>query len=301
MVKILTFGEIIWDIYGSDEVLGGAGLNFAAHAGKCGAESAILSAVGNDKLGERAVAEISRLGVDTRFLLKNNYETGKCLVTLDGRGIPSYELLTNTAYDFIKIGEQEFSEIKNADFDALYFGSLIQRSGESRATLRKLLTEVSFKDVICDVNLRKNCYDRESVLFCLENATILKISDEEEPLLREMKLYSAEDSTPEKITVAIAKKYKNIGCILFTMGERGAYVYESREKRGFYSSPKSAKVISSVGAGDSFTAAFVTSYLSGNSDESSAELAAALAAFVVSRKEAIPEYRITNGEITAKT
>lgn len=297
MAKILTFGEIIWDIYAGEAVLSGAGLNFAAHAAKCGAESYILSAVGNDELGMRAEREISRLGVDTGLLQRNEYETGKCLVTLNEKGIPDYKLLTDSAYDFLEVSEKELSQIRNESFDAICFGSLIQRSRVSRASLKKLLSGISFNSVICDVNLRKNCYDKESVAFCLENATVLKISDEEEPLMREMELYSAPDTAPEKITEAIAKKYKNISCILFTMGERGAYVYESRKNHGFYTDPKPTAVISSVGAGDSFTAAFAASYLEASSAEAAARLAADLASLVVSRKDAIPDYRIINGEI----
>ena len=297
MIKILTFGEIIWDICGDDCTLGGAGLNFAAHAGKCGAESYILSAVGKDILGSRAEREISILGVKSELLQSNAYETGKCLVTLDENAIPSYSLVENTAYDFIEINDSIISKIEALRFDAIYFGSLIQRSEKSRTSLSKLLSQIPFKEVICDVNLRKNCYSKESLSLCLENATILKISDEEESLLREMKLYSATDSTPGEITEAICKKYKNIKCVLYTLGSKGAYVYESSKENGFSGAPKPANAVSSVGAGDSFTAAFSAAYLSGRGAEESSELASSLAAYVVSSKEAIPSYSISEWKI----
>ena len=295
MSKILTFGEIIWDVYPDKKLIGGAGLNFAAHAARCGAESYILSAVGHDELGRDALAYANSFGVDSELTEKCDKPTGQCLVTLDANGIPSYNVLCDVAYDNIAVGDDEIEKIKNIGFDALYFGTLIQRSGISGKSLHKLVKAGNFSEKICDVNLRKDCFDEQSVLFCLENATILKISDEEEPTLRQFGYYSPSESTPEAVATAISDKFHNIKHIIITLGDKGAFVYCARENRHFTMPSALVKVASTVGAGDSFIAAWATSILSGSTPELATEKAVKLSGFVVSRKDAIPNYRFENG------
>ena len=208
--KILTFGEIIWDVYPDKSIIGGAGLNFAAHSAKCGAESYILSAVGCDKLGDEALSATEGFGVNHDFITRCNAPTGQCLVTLGERGIPSYNVLSDVAYDNITLTDEKIREIDTHGFDAVYFGTLIQRSGVTRKAMRDLLASCSFKEIICDVNLRKGCFDSDSALFCLEHATVLKISDEEEPTLRQFGYYAPDGDSPESIAAAIADRFSNI-------------------------------------------------------------------------------------------
>ncbi len=100
-MKILSFGEIIWDLYGDRRVIGGAPLNFAGHCAMGGHEAFLLSAVGQDRLGNAALAALADLGIGSDFVLENGRETGQCIVSLDEKGIPSYRVLTDTAYDNI--------------------------------------------------------------------------------------------------------------------------------------------------------------------------------------------------------
>ena len=286
--KILSIGEIIWDVYENEAVIGGAPLNFAAHAKRCGAKSFLISAVGNDALGENAIKIIENLQVDTRFIKTPAFPTGRCEVTLNKSGIPSYNVLNNTAFDNITLSDDDIEKIKNEGFDALYFGTLIQRSSVSKAALRILCRACAFKEIICDINLRKNCYDKDSVMFCLENATILKISDEEEVFLRDMGLYSVKSNDYESIAKAISKAYKNIKIIAITLGEKGSFVFEVKKQAGFLFCGEKANVVSTVGAGDSYTAALCTSLLFGEPLQKAVEKATALSAYVVSHKEAIP-------------
>ena len=185
MKKILSFGEIIWDVYEKGAVIGGAALNFSAHAARCGQETYMFSAVGQDALGREAIDIIHTFGVRTDFIKHADKETGRCLVRLDKNGVPSYHVVQDVAYDHITVSNHDIIAIRELAPDALYFGTLIQRSATSRAALHKLCQACSFGEIICDINLRKDCYDSASVAFCLNNATILKVSEEEEPLLRE--------------------------------------------------------------------------------------------------------------------
>ena len=146
--KILSFGEIIWDVYESEELIGGAPLNFAAHARGCGAKSFMVSAVGGDRLGGKALDLINAFGVDASFVKVAPFHTGKCEVTLNESGVPTYNVLSNVAFDNIILSDTDIEKINAISFDALYFGTLIQRSEVSRAALEKLCEKKKVKFVV---------------------------------------------------------------------------------------------------------------------------------------------------------
>lgn len=285
--KILSFGEIIWDVYPSEKCIGGAPLNFAAHARLCGAESFLISAVGADTLGKDALQTVRNLQIDARFVRENAFPTGKCEVTLNENGVPTYTVLENTAFDNILLSDADFAKIRSLAFDALYFGTLIQRSAVSKATLKALCASCTFGEIICDINLRKNCYDTDSATFCLANATILKISDEEEPMLRTLGLYTVTDDTHTGIAKAITAAFPNIKILMITLGEKGSFVFERASQSGFSLDGKKVEVVSTVGAGDSYTAAWCVSFLQGEDLLTATQKATARAAFVVAHKDAI--------------
>ncbi len=134
-MKLIAFGEMLWDIYSDKQSIGGAPLNFAAHFAKHGGEAWLVSAIGNDELGKEALEKIKSWNIETRYIsILSNKETGKCLVKLNDDCIPTYTLLTNVAYDCIKtpILHDEY-------FDALYFGTLALRSEENLTQLKQLI------------------------------------------------------------------------------------------------------------------------------------------------------------------
>ncbi len=289
-MRILSFGEIIWDCYEKESCIGGAALNFAAHCAKCGAESYLFSAVGEDTLGQQAIGVLEGFGVDCTYIQTSAKDTGRCLVQLNEAGIPQYNVLAGTAYDNITVTAWDTASVNGGYFDALYFDTLIQRSPVSRTSLRKLCEECRFTEIVCDVNLRKNCFDADSAAFCLENATVLKISEEEEPSLRALHLYEAEADDPLSVCEAICKRYPQIKYLLFTRGENGSFVYCAKEHNSVTVPAKPVTVVSTVGAGDSFLAAWTTSYLMGHSPKTATEIASALSGFVVSQTDAVPAY-----------
>ncbi|MBO4429460.1 MAG: hypothetical protein J5832_05855, partial [Clostridia bacterium] len=208
--------------------------------------------------------------------------TGKCLVTLDGGGKPSYDLLGDVAYDHIA------GDPAGETFDALYFGTLALRGGENMRSLEKIIKNNVFGEIFVDVNIRPPFYSRESILFALDHATVIKISDEELPIVtREM--FGAEPPFSDAAKM-IAERFKNVKMIVITRGERGAFAYDARSKRTYYADAEKVDVVSTVGAGDSFSAAFMYSYLSGESVETCLSRAGKLAALVVSHADAIPDY-----------
>ena len=290
-MKILSFGEIIWDVYADRAVIGGAPLNFAAHCVKCGAEGYILSAVGNDTLGDDALSELSRLGVNSSLVIRNESPTGTCNVTLDANGIPTYSLAADMAYDRVVLTDSFLRQIRDEHFDALCFGTLAQRNEISADSLGRLLDECSIKEIFCDLNLRPNGYTNESVKRCIEHATTLKLSDEEAPLLEELDvLRGVCFSSPREAIIEILNRYPNIKRVLYTKGTNGSEVHTREE---YVEIPAvEAEAVSTVGAGDSYGAAWLSAMLGGASYTDAAHLAARVSAFVVSSKEAVPAYSI---------
>ena len=288
--KILAVGEIIWDVYPDKSVIGGAPLNFVSHASLCGAGSALVSAVGDDSLGEKAIEILGSFGVGCQFVKTVQAPTGQCLVTLDERGVPNYNVLRGVAYDNIKLDGADIERINTEGYDAFYFGTLIQREPVSRDTVKRIVDKCRFEHIICDVNLRKDCFDAESVELCLKSASILKISDEEEPTLRSFGFYTPKDDTLGGIARAICERFPNVKVVIITRGAQGSYAFDARSGREYSQAPIGDNVVSTVGAGDSFAAAWTVSFLNGDPIETCMQNAAKLSGFVVAHTEAVPRY-----------
>lgn len=286
-MKVIAIGEIIFDIFDGEAEIGGAPLNFCAHCAALGAESAIVSAVGDDELGKNAIEYLRNFKVDSSFVVNNSFPTGQCLVTFSN-GNPQYNVLSSVAYDKIEITEDLLKSIKEYNAEVFAFGTLIQRDRTSQNAVKNILESCDFSEIFCDVNLRPGCYNPESCLNCLENATILKISSEEEPLLDEFGLY-AKGKTEKETVLNICKAFENIRLVLYTKGENGSLIYNKNENN-FYEIPcEKAEVISTVGAGDSYSAAFLCEYFKSGDTEKAGRAGAALSAFVVAYREAVPK------------
>lgn len=282
-MKLLSFGEIIWDVYSNEKYLGGAPLNFAAHFAKQGGEAYMLSALGDDELGNEALNKLSLWKVNAEYVsLLSGKDTGKCLVSLNERGVPSYNIVRDSAYDYI-----DCSSVSDG-FDALYFGTLALRNEYNRRGLAELIKSHGFKEIFVDVNLRKPFISRESLMPCMENATVLKISDEE--LSAVSKILFNTEYDYKKIVIEISKAFQNIKLIIITLGEKGSYAYDVLNKASFSCDAERVTVASTVGAGDSFSAAFLYKYMSGFDINSCLKTASKVSAYVVSKTEAVPEY-----------
>lgn len=280
-MKILAIGEIIFDIFNGEAEIGGAPLNFCAHCAALGAESAIISAVGNDALGWLAIERLRKFGVNSELVQRNELPTGQCIVTVKG-GNPEYDVICPAAYDKIHVADKSLSA------DVFAFGTLIQRDPVSKKAVETILENGDFKEIFCDINLRKDCYDEASCLLCLENATILKLSEEEEPLLCEFGFYKHCKSEKDTLK-SICEKFENIRLVLFTKGENGSLIYDKTENKFCEVTAEKADVVSTVGAGDSYSAAFICEYLQNGSITDAAKAGSKLSAFVVSHREAVPK------------
>ena len=275
-MKLTVFGEILWDIFEDEKRIGGAPFNFAAHCAKFGLTVDVISAIGKDTLGKDALATAKNLNINTQNIRTVDYSTGHCLVSLHD-GIPSYHLVENVAYDNIPLPESDHFEA-----DAFYFGTLAQRSPKSRETLQKLLNG-TYKEIFFDINIRKSYYSEKMIDESLKKATIFKVSREEIHVLEI-------DGTPEEICKALGKKYKNLKLIIVTLDADGSLVYDTLSKKIRYSPKPTSKVVSTVGAGDSFSACFLSNYLQNVELEKCLTRATLLSDYVVTQLGAIPEY-----------
>ena len=280
---LLSFGEIIWDIYSQNEqTLGGAPLNFAAYAAMFGSNVWLASSVGADELGKKALEQIKELSLNIEYIsISEEKATGQCRIFLDKNGVPSYTILEDVAYDRILLSEK-----LPTSFDTIAFGTLALREEHNRRKLKNVLANNNFSEIYTDLNIRSPFYSEESIVFCLSNATIVKISEEELPLvtqtlfLKTLDLYDA--------VKLITQNYSQIKLLLITCGEKGAFCYECQNGKMYYCPSESVPVVSTVGAGDSFGATFLTQYVKTKDIPYSLKLSAKTSAFVVNHKEAIP-------------
>ena len=274
-MDFISFGEILFDVFPDKATLGGAPLNVAGHLTKLGLNGAILSAVGNDELGKRALNEIEALGLSTDMIATLDYETGKAIITLNGKNA-EYEFNDPCAWDNIPL--QALPE----NVTLIYYGTLAQR-GNSKNTLKELLNSVQSQHRFFDVNIRKHFYSDEIIKEGVENATILKLNDEEvdivlDALKIEMRGYRGLEE--------LFKEY-NLDLLLLTKGKEGTMCFKNK----WYRVPCApVEVVDTVGAGDSLSAGFLASYIKTGDLEKSLLFGSHIADYVVTKRGAIPEY-----------
>jgi len=284
-MKILTFGEVLWDLFPQRREIGGTALNFSAHMAALGDPVQLISAVGNDELGLETRKYLTGLGLNLQYVTTQEVLTGRCNVTVAADGTPSYSLQEDVSYDHI-VFQQPIPE----DAAAFYFGTLSQRGEVSRSTLARILTRLPAGCLrFCDINIRAPFYDADSVERCLKNCDILKVSRDEAYVFPELGFCEADSTQPEALCRELCRRYA-IRQVILTMDSEGAMVYLPEEDRFIRALPPPTKVLSTVGAGDSFSACYVHNLLAGKTPEACLERAVLLSAYVVSCLGAVPAY-----------
>ena len=280
--KVAGIGEVLWDQLPQGDVLGGAPANVAYNAGQLGAESYIISAVGQDKLGDEIISRLTAKGINLLISRVAN-PTGTVNVTLDDKGVPDFVITRNVAWDYIEL-TSDSSNLAN-QLDAVCFGSLAQRNNVSHNAITKFLNLIPDNALkIFDINLRQNFYDRQLIDESLKISNILKINDDE--LLIVSKLFGWKGDE-EYICRKLLDKYE-LKLVAYTCGTNGSYLYSADEK-SFLKTPV-VKVKDTIGAGDSFTAALMVSLLNGDTLSQCHALAVDISAFICENDGAMPEY-----------
>ncbi|MBM9520107.1 carbohydrate kinase [Desulforhopalus vacuolatus] len=279
--NVAGIGELLWDVFPTHKSLGGAPANFACHCNRLGATASLVSCIGADPLGELICNRLRETGVDTlRVMESDMYPTGTVKVVLNA-GKPTYEIREDVAWDHITCGD----ELKTfaATLDAVCFGSLSQRAGESRAAIRSFLQHVPDGALkFFDVNLRQNFFSKELIEDSLCRANILKLSDEELPVLAGY--FGLQGDTLEQLHQL--HEIFSLRLIAYTRGSDGSVLVSADEVDDSPGLP--VKVVDTVGAGDSFTAALCMGLLRGWPLKKVNAFANEVATFVCSQKGATP-------------
>lgn len=281
---VVGIGEALWDVLPEGKKLGGAPANFAYHVSQFGLQSRVVSAIGEDKLGNEILDNFQGKGLHT-LIEKVEYPTGTVQVQLDNEGVPCYDIKENVAWDNIPFTDK-LKQLAQKTC-AVCYGSLAQRNVVSRETINAFLDampEGKGQYKIFDINLRQGFYTKEIICNSMQRCNILKINDEELVTVSRMFGYPGID-LQDKCWILLAK-YK-LEMLILTCGVNGSYVFTPGSV-SFVETPK-VEVADTVGAGDSFTAAFVSAILKGKPVNEAHQLAVKVSAYVCTQNGAMPE------------
>lgn len=294
MKTVVGIGEALWDCLPEGRKFGGAPTNFAYHCGQFGLNSYAASAVGDDELGKE-ILDICSEKNQKVIIPTVPFETGTVQVTLDENGIPQYDIKTGVAWDNIPYSD-ELKELAQRT-DAVCWGSLAQRSEVSRNTISSFISDMPEDALkVFDINLRQGFFTKEIIQNSFEMCNILKINDEE--LVAVSRIFGALPESDEDFSTvwqnlnfeskcrAILEKY-NLRMLILTCGVNGSYVFTPDGEVSSQGTPK-VTVADTVGAGDSFTATFVSNLLLGRTIKEAHERAVNVSAFVCTQHGAMP-------------
>jgi len=283
--QIISLGEVLWDLFPDHECFGGAPANFACHAAILGGDVAMVSAVGDDRYGRQAIEILRGFGIDVSLLqVIPDAPTGTVGIVLDEGGRPTFTIHEGSAWE--RISWNEALESRVTKVDAVYFGTLGQRSEVSRNAIRRCVEAARTAGVprVLDINLRRPFFDSAIIRESIQLASILKLSDDE---LCEVCIAFGICSTTHPN--AILREFvdtQDLDLVIMTRGAKGAVLATPNEVIEHSGIP--TVVIDTVGAGDSFTAAFLLGLLRGESHPQNLCTACTVAAAVCSQSGAVP-------------
>ena len=291
-MNILSIGEVLWDVFEDGEHLGGAALNFAAHAKVLGHLVSFISAVGDDPRGQRVLETMAAMGLSTRFLHQvKERPTGIVTVNLDAFGQPYFTIHRPAAYDFPELSDADLRELSSPQPDWIYFGTLFQMSPQAKALTLKLIGANPKAQRLYDVNLRENSYDAPLVNELMSRATAVKLNDQEVETIQA--IFGWSYRSLEAFCRGAAQRF-GWEAVCVTRGESGCALAVGDhyvEAKGY-----KVRVADTVGAGDAFAAAFVHGLGRGWSPLDVADFANRVGALVASRPGGTPRWTIEEAE-----
>lgn len=279
---IVGIGELLWDVFPEGKRAGGAPVNFVYHAAQAGAEGCAVSAVGDDDWGREILQELKKSGIHG-IISTVPYPTGRVLVKMKD-GIPSYTIMDDVAWDHLPLTPEALNAVSRAD--AVCYSTLSVRHTHTKETVKKLLASAR-PDALrfFDVNLRQSYYSKGLIEDLLGFSNAFKLNDDELFVLRGLFGFTGAD---EEVCRALLRQYK-LRYLIFTAGAKYSVVYTPNDISRI-DTPR-VTVVDTVGAGDSFSGAFVYAVLTGKTLREAHENAVKTAAFVCSRAGAWPSYR----------
>lgn len=283
----LIFGEVLFDCFPDGrEVLGGAPFNVAWNLHAFGRRPLFISRIGDDRRGRQIKKTMKSWSMNTDFLQQDQSRpTGRVDITLTG-GEPRFVILPDQAYDHISSSIPRITESPTF----LYHGSLALRNDVSRTTLTDLKRRYS-SPVFLDANLRKPWWNRDAVLAMIEEATWLKLNDDECRTLfpDQLDLHSC--------GAMLLDRFK-LQAVFITMGAKGATAYLPDSKPFSVEPGSRVTVVDTVGAGDAFSSVLLLGLTQGWPVQLTLERAQEFASAVVGQRGATSQdkefYQIFN-------
>lgn len=297
-MKALVFGEILYDLYDNLKVLGGAPLNYSVQLSRLIGENnavSIISALGNDNMAKDAISFAKKEKIDVSLIeLLDNYSTGKATVFLNDDKVPDYIIHEPVAWDNIHYSKNIDLALKK-EYDIFYCNILSQRSDESYNTLKKIFERVKAKIKIFDVTVRKNYYNKEKMERTLNFVNILKMNEDELAVIKQLfypSFGSFNDNFSMTKLLKMIQEDFSIPRIFLTLGKKGACLFKENEL--IEEIAREVKVVDTVGAGDSFSAALSYAIAGGAEDKKALIFASRVAEEVVQIKGGTAAYDIDN-------
>ena len=287
-MKIVSIGEVLWDVIGDKEYLGGAALNFAAHATRLGHTVFFVSAVGKDERGRRVLERMAEIGLPTRYVHKvATHPTGVVTVELDSAGVPRFTIHHPAAYDAPELTGGEVAELLSPPPDWIYFGTLFQMSPPARQLTYRLIDSHCGARLLYDVNLRKDSYTAPLVRELMARAQVVKLNEDEAAMIDRM--FGRGTRSLEEFCRTYAKEFSWLSACV-TRGEKGCVMLVNGEyvEAGGYA----VRAEDTVGAGDAFAAAFVHGLSLQWPPAEIADFANRVAALVASRPGGTPPWTL---------
>lgn len=287
-VQVTCFGEILWDVFPTHKVIGGAPLNVALRLQSLGTHVEMISSIGDDENGKKVINFLGENALNTAYIQTDSVlDTGHVIVTLDSKGSASYEIFKPVAWDNIKMNFDNLELVSNSEI--FVFGSLVCREMVSKETLFKLIEKANYK--VFDVNLRRPDYSIDLILQLMKKADFIKMNDEE---LNEICQSLPNNVSTIEEQIELISKTTNTNAICVTKGGDGAVLFQNGQF--FYNEGYKVIVEDTVGAGDSFLASLITKLLiEKNNPQYAIDFACAVGSLVASKKGANSE--ISSDEI----
>lgn len=256
MPAVTAIGEILFDVYPNSKALGGAPINFLFHIFKLTGKGFIVSRVGHDVLGENVRRFLTGNGITTNYIQDDHkHPTGITNVTLDEQKVPSFNIDSDRAYDFIE-NSSGLQTLIDSETECLYYGSLAQRNKVSRNTIQSLFG----KDIkyFCDLNIRQNFYSENIIARSIETADVLKVNNDELKLLNDLLIGDEFDVV--QTSFVLMSKF-NINLMAVTQGGAGSTLI--RDGKADHHQLELKEVTDTLGAGDAFAAILCIGFLRG--------------------------------------
>lgn len=265
------------------ERIGGAPFNFAFHMKQMGWPVRFLTRIGDDAAGRQVLEMLQKSGLRAEDAqVDAHHPTGLVEVSLDGEGVPQFDIRADAAYDYLDLSQAPAVDVSSAEL--IYYGTLIQRTdrgfGQVQAFLeQKKTTTQGF----CDINLRPPHIHPKAIQASLRHSEILKLNTQELMQISAM-LAGPQDET--EAAKWLLRTYA-LSHIALTMGDAGSKVITADQ---VITSPPAFvdDIVDTVGAGDAYAAVFAAGCLKTLPLERTLAMATRFAADICGQPGAVP-------------